>query len=160
MELFNILDCFGCSDTRPSPMQYRFINYETLWLSVNRAARIRRFLWKQLTLQEETAALLTSYNINKVPLIPLIFSNGLTRASHSVWVQCLGAVSDHTVHKTTWSSSGGTSSKRPKLTALGTVQSDHTGQSIPSLGVKCFQKRFGSLSVSTPLLNLVSLIGL
>lgn len=57
MEWFYIVDYFEHGDTQLAYMPWGFINYATLWLSVNISARIRTFLQQQLTLQKKFAAL-------------------------------------------------------------------------------------------------------
>lgn len=48
-------------DTRLPRLMFGFINYAGQWFSVNHAARIRGFLWKKVTSQEGSAALLANY---------------------------------------------------------------------------------------------------
>lgn len=116
-----IVDFLGHDDTRSSHTPYRFINYETQWCLINPAAHISRFLQKQLTLQEESAALLADYNQHSSIkseadlLLSLIFYTELKSACESVWVWGLGAVRDHSVHEPNWSALRGSSSQQPKV---------------------------------------------
>lgn len=112
-----------------------------LLFSVNHAAHIRIFLWKQLTFQSAFI---------KVRLRPGIKPNILQWITFdSIHVVLLGTVCDYTVNEPNWTASRATLPSSPSEPHLSTEYSDHTSQTNQTLVVKHARVWYGSPNVST-----------